>query len=127
MPAHPDVKRAQASQRKPRVKWAQGGACARGPCARDTHRFGVAHDDAGNAPATSNAITITPGQPTDIRLTSNPPWVGGNKHATLRAQLFDFYANGIADQPVVFQLLSGSSAPACCPVPGGTCEPLPQP
>ncbi|MBI3539809.1 MAG: hypothetical protein HY076_06010, partial [Candidatus Eisenbacteria bacterium] len=68
----------------------------------------IARDDAGNAPATSNAITITPGAPTDIRLTSNPPWVGGNKHATVSARLVDAYENGVPGQAMVFQLISGN-------------------
>src|SRR5262249_1858065 len=68
----------------------------------------VAHDDAGNAPATSNPITITPGPPTAIRFTSNPSWVGGNKHATLDARIVDQYENGIPDQIVTFSLLQGT-------------------
>jgi len=67
-----------------------------------------AHDDAGNAPATSNPITIVPGLPSVIRLTSNPSWVGGNKHATLNARVVDAYENGVPDQLVTFALLSGT-------------------
>jgi hypothetical protein len=68
----------------------------------------VARDDAGNAPATSNPITIVPGLPSVIRLTSNPSWVGGNKHATLNARVVDAYENGVPDQLVSFALLSGT-------------------
>ena len=68
----------------------------------------VAHDDAGNAPATSNVITITPGQPTAIRLSSDPSWVGGNRHATLAARVVDDFENGVPDQPMSFSLLSGT-------------------
>jgi hypothetical protein len=68
----------------------------------------VARDDAGNAPATSNAITIGPGVPTTIQVTSNPPWVGGNKHATVSGRLIDAFDNGVPDQAMVFQLLSGT-------------------
>jgi hypothetical protein len=68
----------------------------------------VAQDDAGNAPATSNVITITPGAPAQIRLTSNPPWVGGFKHATISAAVQDAYSNGVSQQPVSFSLLSGT-------------------
>jgi hypothetical protein len=67
----------------------------------------VATDDAGNAPATSNTITITPGVPDTILLTSVPKWVGGNKHATIRANLVDAYGNGVPDAAMAFQLLSG--------------------
>jgi hypothetical protein len=68
----------------------------------------IAHDDAGNAPATSNAITITPGAPSALRLASSPPWVGGNKHATLTARVVDAYDNGVPSRPVTFALLSGT-------------------
>lgn len=67
----------------------------------------VARDDAGNAPATSNVITITPGSPAAIRLASAPPWVGGNKHAELRARLVDAYENGIPGAPMTFSHFSG--------------------
>jgi hypothetical protein len=67
----------------------------------------VARDDAGNAPATSNAITITPGVPTQILLTSNPSWVGGNKHAQLSARMVDAFNNGVPGAAMVFQHLSG--------------------
>jgi hypothetical protein len=68
----------------------------------------VAHDDAGNAPATSNPITITPAAPSAVRLASSPSWVGGNKHATLTARVVDAYENGVPDRPVTFEVLSGT-------------------
>jgi hypothetical protein len=68
----------------------------------------IARDDAGNAPATSNPITIVPGNPTAIRLTSNPSWVGGNKHATINARVVDDFDNGVPDRFVAFSLLSGT-------------------
>jgi len=68
----------------------------------------IAHDDAGNAPATSNPIIIAPGQPSLIHLTSNPTWVGGNRHATLSAQVVDDFENGVPAQPLVWSLLSGT-------------------
>jgi hypothetical protein len=68
----------------------------------------IAHDDAGNAPATSNTITITPGPPTAVRLASNPGWVGGNKHAAVTARVVDAFENGVPDQSVTFLLLSGT-------------------
>ena len=68
----------------------------------------VARDDAGNAPAVTNAITITPGPAASIRLTSNPTWLGGNQRATLSAQLADQFDNGIPDQPMSFALVSGT-------------------
>jgi hypothetical protein len=70
----------------------------------------VARDDAGNAPATSNPISITPGPPVAIRLASSPSWVGGNKHATLTARVVDAHENGVPDRPVAFALVSGSGS-----------------
>jgi hypothetical protein len=70
----------------------------------------VVHDDAGNDPAITNpGILITPGPPASIDLRSNPRWLGGNKHATLTARLLDAYANGIPDQPMTYELLSGGA------------------
>jgi hypothetical protein len=68
----------------------------------------VASDDAGNAPAISDVIDIVPGAPAAIRLTSDPTWVGGNKHATIAARLVDEFENGVPARPMVFQLVSGS-------------------
>jgi hypothetical protein len=68
----------------------------------------IVRDDAGNAPATSNPITITPGVPTVLRLSSNPTWVGLNKHATLTARVEDAYANGVPGRTVGWSLLSGT-------------------
>jgi hypothetical protein len=68
----------------------------------------VAHDNQGNAPATSNVVTVTPGAPSAVRLASNPRWVGGDKHATLTARVVDAYENGVPDQQVTFALLSGT-------------------
>src|SRR5438093_10408729 len=68
----------------------------------------VATDDAGNAPATSNVITITPGQPTAVRVSSNPPWVGGFRHATIVARVVDDFGNGVPAEPMSFALVSGT-------------------
>jgi hypothetical protein len=68
----------------------------------------VAQDDAGNAPATSNPVTITPGPAAAIQLASTPAWVGGDKHAQLDARVVDAYGNGVPGQPMSFTLLSGT-------------------
>lgn len=70
----------------------------------------VIHDDAGNAPATTEVITVTPGAPDEVVLSSSPKWVGGNKHSTVTARVVDLYNNGVPDQPVVFNILSGDGA-----------------
>jgi hypothetical protein len=67
----------------------------------------TASDDAGNAPGVTDAIVVSPGPPAEIDLTSNPPWVGGYKHAIVNAAVVDAFGNGVPDQPVGFALLSG--------------------
>ncbi len=69
----------------------------------------VASDDAGNIPAVTNVITIDPGPPSAIRLSASPPWVGGNKHATVTARVVDAFENGVPDQPLAFALVSGTA------------------
>jgi hypothetical protein len=67
----------------------------------------VVRDDAGNAPAASEVITVSPGAPTEIKMSSSPAWVGGNKHATIRARVVDAYDNGVPARVASFVLLSG--------------------
>jgi hypothetical protein len=67
----------------------------------------IAYDDAGNAPATTNVLSVKPGQATAIQLTSSPEWVGGNSYATISARLVDAYENGIPNAPMAFAVLSG--------------------
>ena len=68
----------------------------------------IARDDEGNAPGVSNAILIDPGVSSAIQLSSDPPWVRGEKHATVTGRLVDAYDNGVPGQPMSFELLSGS-------------------
>ncbi len=68
----------------------------------------IAHDDAGNAPAASEVVTVTPGAPATIRLASNPTWLRGNTHARVSARVVDAYENGVPDTRVNFALLAGS-------------------
>lgn len=68
----------------------------------------IVTDDAGNAPAVTGVITIIPGNPAAVSLSCDPPWVGGYKHATVSALVADAYGNGVPDQPVIFELLSGT-------------------
>jgi len=74
----------------------------------------VISDDAGNAPAASEVIIVSPGDPASVELSSTPSWVRGNKHATLRARVLDDFDNGVPEQPVTFTLVSG----------GGTLAPI---
>ena len=67
----------------------------------------IQHDATEIQPATTERITIVPGAPDSLLLSSDPTWVRGNKHATLSALLIDRYHNGIPDQPMTFALVSG--------------------
>jgi hypothetical protein len=68
----------------------------------------VATDDAGNDPAVTDVIVVNPGLPAEIQLSSDPSWVGGNKHATVNAHVVDEFENGVPDRPITFELVSGS-------------------
>jgi hypothetical protein len=70
----------------------------------------IVTDDAGNAPATTDVVTVSPGAPTEIKLSSSPKWVGGNKKSTVSARVIDAYANGVPDRPVTFTLVSGTGS-----------------
>ncbi len=67
----------------------------------------IVRDDAGNAPSITPVLTVVPGPPQAIELSSNPPWTGGNQRALIRARVVDGFANGVADQPVEFTVISG--------------------
>jgi hypothetical protein len=66
------------------------------------------HDDLGNIPAVTEMITVNPGPPDSILISSNPEWVHGNKHATVTARVIDAYQNGVPAQTVDFSLRAGS-------------------
>jgi FlgD Ig-like domain len=70
----------------------------------------IVHDDAGNAPAATEVITVSPGAPTEIKMSSNPKWVGGNKHATVSARVVDAFDNGVPAEVTSFVLMSGGGA-----------------
>ena len=53
-------------------------------------------------------ITIAAGPPASIVLTSNPGWVGGNRHAEVDAHLVDAFGNGVAGLPLSFLQLTGT-------------------
>ena len=55
-------------------------------------------------------LVVTPGNPAKIDLTSSPSWVGGNKHATVSAAVLDEFDNGVPDQELDFELVSGEGA-----------------
>ncbi len=66
-----------------------------------------ATDDAGNDPAVTGVIVVHPGLPAEIELSSDPSWVGGNKHAAVSAHVVDEFGNGVPDRPVAFELIGG--------------------
>lgn len=67
----------------------------------------VVRDDAGNAPAITQVLSVVPGPPQAIELSSDPPWTGGNQHALIDARVVDSFGNGVVDQPVGFTVISG--------------------
>ena len=67
----------------------------------------TATDDAGNAPAQTGVIVVSPGDPDKVELSCSPSWLGGNKHATVDAAVVDAFGNGIPDQEVLFGLIAG--------------------
>ena len=52
-------------------------------------------------------LTVLPGPPAGVTLMSDPTWVRGNKHATIFAKVVDQFDNGVPEQVVFFELLSG--------------------
>ena len=68
----------------------------------------IVSDDAGNEPAATDVINVSPGAPVELVLSSNPKWVPGNKHATVSASVVDLYDNGVPSQPVIFTRLAGN-------------------
>ncbi len=70
----------------------------------------IVTDDAGNAPATTEVVTVTPGAPAQIKLSVSPKWLGGNRRGTVSARLVDAYDNGVPNRPIVFTLFSGSGS-----------------
>jgi len=70
----------------------------------------VIRDDAGNTPAVSEVIQVSPGAPAAVQLSSNPRWVGGNKHATISAAVVDAFDNGVPSEVVLFSLVSGTGS-----------------
>jgi hypothetical protein len=67
----------------------------------------IVRDDAGNDPGVTAPITVSPGPPTAIELSSDPEWLGGDKHATVTARVIDDWNNGVPNQTVDFTLLAG--------------------
>ncbi|MEN8006954.1 MAG: hypothetical protein ABFS42_08055 [Candidatus Krumholzibacteriota bacterium] len=66
----------------------------------------VITDDGGNLPARTEVLTVVPGAPTALLLSSNPTWVKGNKTAQVTARVEDDYHNGVPAQTVEFTLLT---------------------
>jgi hypothetical protein len=70
----------------------------------------IVRDDAGNAPGVTEPVTVSPGAPSAVELTSNPEWLGGDKHATVTARVVDDWGNGVPARPVSFALVAGAGA-----------------
>jgi len=68
----------------------------------------IVTDNEGSTPGATGAITVVPGTPTAIRLTSDPAWLRGNRHATVTARVVDTFENGVSEQPIAFQVIEGA-------------------
>jgi hypothetical protein len=68
----------------------------------------TATDDLNHDPAVTEVITVSPGNPDHIAMSSDPPWVGGGKNAIIHAQVLDAFENGVPIQPVSFTLLTSA-------------------
>lgn len=67
----------------------------------------VVRDDAGNAPAVTGVLTVTPGAPAAIQVSSDPPWVRGGRFATISARVVDAFDNGVPAQPLSYEVIQG--------------------
>ncbi|MFO7652731.1 MAG: hypothetical protein R6X25_02810 [Candidatus Krumholzibacteriia bacterium] len=70
----------------------------------------VVYDEAGNPPAVTEPLTVLPGPPATILLTSEPSWVRANRHATLTARVVDAHDNGVPDQAIAFAVIAGEGS-----------------
>jgi hypothetical protein len=70
----------------------------------------IVTDDAGNAPATTEVVTVKPGAPAEIKMSVSPKWLGGNRRGTVSARVIDAYDNGVPDRAVTFSLLTGTGS-----------------
>jgi len=70
----------------------------------------IVRDDAGNSPAVTQAITVSPGAPYSLTLSSDPSWVRASRVATLEAYVADRYDNGVPNVAVQFSLQAGGGA-----------------
>jgi hypothetical protein len=66
----------------------------------------VITDDAGNLPALTGVLTVLPGAPSALVLSSNPTWVKGNKKALVTARVEDAFQNGVPGQLIDFSLVT---------------------
>jgi hypothetical protein len=68
----------------------------------------VVRDDQGSSPASSNVLNVLAGPPAELRLSSDPEWVPGNRPATISALLLDEFENGVPAEPVNFEHVTGT-------------------
>ena len=68
----------------------------------------VVTDEAGNAPALTEVLTVVPGDPAELELASDPAWVRAARTATLTARVLDAHGNGVPGQAVHFAVTGGA-------------------
>jgi hypothetical protein len=57
-------------------------------------------------PGITNTLIVKPGSPAEIGV-SSPEWLGGRKRTGITAKVADRFGNGVAGQPVTFDLIEG--------------------
>lgn len=62
----------------------------------------VVTDQSGNTPAVTGVLTVLPGAPARLLVSSDPAWVRANRAALVSARVVDTFGNGVPDRPVVF-------------------------
>jgi hypothetical protein len=70
----------------------------------------VISDEAGNAPARTGVLTVVPGDPAALLLSSDPSWVRAARTSTITARVEDAHGNGVPGLPVRFAVVLGTGS-----------------
>ena len=67
----------------------------------------VITDDAGNEPAVTEVLTVIPGDPAAVLLSSDPSWVRAGRSSSITARVEDAFQNGVPGRQVIMQVAQG--------------------
>ena len=65
-------------------------------------------DEAGNDPALTDVLTVLPGQPDTLLVSSDPHWVRATRSATITTRVEDEFGNGVPGRTVTFGVTAGA-------------------